>query len=218
MIVNSGTITVNCTQTSEGGEGMESKGAFTVNGGSININSYDDCINGGTSVTINGGTIFVAARGQDAIDSNGSLTINGGLTIANGVRGDGESFDGQSGRYPVNGGIIVGTCGNLMETPNGPQRSVIYSRAQAGSDICIRNDANENILLFRVPVISGATSGQTVIVVFSDPRLVNGSYTLLSGGSIEGGANFNGYITGGSYSGGSSKSFSITSSVYTHVQ
>jgi hypothetical protein len=218
MTVNSGTVVINCTQTSEGGEGMESKGALTVNGGNISIYSYDDCINGGTSVTINGGNIFVAARGQDAIDSNGSLVINGGLTIANGVRGDGESFDGQTGRYPINGGVIVGTCGNLMEVPTGPQRAVIYSRATAGGDICIKNAAGETILLFRVPVISGASSGASVIVIFSDPRLVSGNYTLLYNGKIEGGANYNGYITGGAYSGGASKSFAIGSAAYTHVQ
>ncbi|MDR1723141.1 MAG: carbohydrate-binding domain-containing protein [Tannerella sp.] len=218
VTVNSGTITVICSQKQEGGEGMESKGAFTINGGAIDISSYDDCINGGKSVTINGGTTFVAARGQDAIDSNGSLTINGGLTIANGVRGDGESFDGQTGKYPVNGGIIVGTCSNMMEAPAGPQRSVIYSRASAGSDICIKNSSGENILLFRVPVISGASNGTTLIVVFSDPRLVAGTYTLLSGGKIDGGVNFNGYFTGGTYSGGSTKSFTIGSSAYTVVQ
>ncbi|MDR0698531.1 MAG: carbohydrate-binding domain-containing protein [Tannerella sp.] len=218
MTVNSGTVVINCTQTSEGGEGLESKGALTVNGGNISINSYDDCINGGTSVTINGGNIFVAARGQDAIDSNGSLVINGGLTIANGVRGDGEALDGQTGRYPINGGVIVGTCGNLMEVPAGPQRAVIYSRATAGSDICIKNAAGETILLFRVPVISGASSGTSVIVVFSDPRLVSGTYTLFYNGKIEGGANYNGYITGGAYSGGASKSFTIGNATYTQVQ
>jgi len=218
LTVNSGTITVICSQKQEGGEGMESKGSLTINGGAINISSYDDCINGGKAVTINGGTIFVAARGQDAIDSNGSMTINGGLTVANGVRGDGEAFDGQTGKYPINGGIIVGTCSNLMETPSGPQRSVIYARAVAGSDICIKNASGDNILLFRVPVISGASNGTSLVVVFSDPRLVAGTYTLLSNGKIEGGANFNGYITGGTYSGGSTKSFTIGSSAYTTVQ
>jgi hypothetical protein len=218
MVVHSGVITVQCTQQSAGGEGMESKGAFTIHGGAIHIQSYDDCINGGTSVTINGGTIFVAARGQDAIDSNGTLTINGGLTVANGVRGDGEAFDGQTGRYPVNGGIFVGTSGGLMETPAGPQRAVIYSRASAGGGICIRNSSGEDLLLFHVPVISGATEGANLIVVFSDPRLVSGNYTLLYGGKMEGGVSFNGYVSGGRYAGGSSKTFSIGSSAYTHVQ
>ena len=218
LIIHSGTIVVNGTQQSAGGEGMESKGAFIINGGVINIYSYDDCINGGTSVTINGGTVFVAARGQDAIDSNGSLTINGGLTIANGVRGDGEAFDGQPGRYTINGGIIVGTSGSLMETPAGPQPAVIYSRATAGSDIGIRNVTGDDILLFRVPVISGASIGTSLIVTFSDPRLTAGTYTLSYNGKIEGGTSFNGYITGGSYSGGSSKSFVIGNSAYAHVQ
>jgi hypothetical protein len=218
IVVHSGTVVVNCTQQTAGGEGMESQGAFTIHGGAISIRSYDDCINGGTSVTINGGTLFVAARGQDAIDSNGSLTFNGGLTIANGVRGDGEAFDGQTGRYPVNGGILVGTSGSLMETPAGPQRALIYSRAVAGSDICVKNSAGEDMLLFRVPVISGASNGTNVIVVFSDPRLTAGTYTLLYNGKIEGGAVFNGYVTGGSYAGGSSKTFTIGSAAYTHVQ
>jgi hypothetical protein len=218
IIVYSGAVTVNCTQQTAGGEGMESKGAFTVHGGAISIRSYDDCINGGTSVAINGGTVFVAARSQDAIDSNGTLTFNGGLTVANGVRGDGEAFDGQTGRYTINGGILAGTSGSLMETPAGPQRALIYSRAAAGGDICVQKATGENILLFRVPVISGADSGTNVIVVFSDPRLMAGTYTLLYDGAIEGGVSFNGYVTGGSYSGGSSKAFSVGSSAYTHVQ
>jgi hypothetical protein len=58
-------------------------------------------------------------------------------------------------------------------------------------------------------VIAGATTGTTVTVTFSDPRLVAGAYTLLSGGSISGGATVNGYNTGGAYSGGASKSFTL---------
>jgi hypothetical protein len=96
MTVNSGTVFVNCTQKSEGGEGLESKKTLTVNGGIIDVRTYDDCINAGTA-----------------------------------------------------------------------------------------------------------------IVTFSDPRLVSGTYTLLSGGSISGGAAANGYNTGGTYSGGTSKAFTL---------
>jgi hypothetical protein len=95
---------------------------------------------------------------------------------------------------------------------------VIYSRAVAGGDICIKNATDEVILLFRVPVISGATSGASLIVVFSDPRLVSGNYSLLYDGRIEGGVSFNGYVSGGSYTGGSSTSFTISNAAYTHVQ
>ncbi|MDR3217808.1 MAG: carbohydrate-binding domain-containing protein [Dysgonamonadaceae bacterium] len=208
MVINSGSVYINCTQKTEGGEGLESKSTLTINGGNIDIHTYDDCINAATAIVINGGNIFCAASGQDAIDSNGPLTVNGGLTIANGVRGDGESFDAER-NFQVNGGIIVGTQGgNAMTTPSGQQRSVRIQGA-AGSAISIKNAAGETLLLFNIPVIAGATTGTTVTVTFSDPRLVSGSYTLLSGGSISGGTTMNGYNSGGTYSGGTSKGFSL---------
>jgi hypothetical protein len=208
LTIHSGTITINCTQNNEGGEGLESKSTLTVNGGNINIHTYDDCINAGTAIIINGGNLFCAASGQDAIDSNGPLTINGGLTIANGIRGDGEAFDAER-NFQVNGGIIVGTHGGMsMTTPSGAQRSVRI-QAAAGSAIGIRNATGETLLLFNIPVIVGATTGTAVTVTFSDPRLVNGTYTLLSGGSISGGATVNGYNTGGAYTGGTSQTFHL---------
>jgi hypothetical protein len=208
MTLHSGTLVINCTQKAEGGEGLESKQTLTVNGGNINIHTYDDCINAATALVINGGNLFCAASGQDAIDSNGPLTVNGGLTIANGVRGDGEAFDAER-NFQVNGGIIVGTHGGMsMTSPAGSQRSVRI-QAAAGSALGIKNAAGDALLLFNIPVISGATAGVTVVVVFSDPRLVAGSYTLLTGGSISGGTSVNGYNTGGTYAGGTSKAFTL---------
>jgi hypothetical protein len=206
MTVNSGTIVINCTQKTDGGEGLESKSTLTVNGGNINIHTYDDCINA-AGIVINNGNIFCAASGNDAIDSNASLTVNGGLTIANGVRGDGEAFDAAK-NVQVNGGVIVGTSGNTMSGFSGTQRSCKLQGA-TGSSIGIRNQAGEYLLLFTIPVIAGATTGSTVIVIFSDPRLVGGSYTLLTGGSISGGVTVNGYNTGGTYTDGSSKGFNL---------
>ena len=209
MTINSGTIYVNCTQKTEGGEGLESKGIMTINGGNIDIRTYDDCLNAETEIIINGGNIFCAASGQDAIDSNGPLTINGGFTIANGIRGDGEAFDAER-YFRVNGGIIVGTHGGNMSmtTPSGTQRSVRI-QATAGSAIGIKSASDEILLLFNIPVIAGATTGTSVVVTFSDPRLVSGTYTLLSGGTINGGTTVNGYNTGGTYTGGTSKSFTL---------
>ena len=209
MLINSGTIYINCTQKTEGGEGLESKSTLTINGGNIDIRTYDDCINAETAIVINGGNIFCAASGQDAIDSNGPLTINGGLTIANGIRGDGEAFDAER-NFQVNGGIIVGTHGGNMgmTTPAGSQRTVRIQSA-AGTAIGIKNAAGETLLLFNIPIIAGATTGTSVIVTFSDTRLVSGPYSLLSGGSINGGTTVNGYNTGGTYSGGTSQGFTL---------
>jgi hypothetical protein len=186
---------------------LESKKTLTVNGGNLDIRTYDDGINA-KDIVINNGNIFCTASGQDAIDSNGTFTINGGLTIANGVRGDGEAFDSER-VVQVNGGIIVGTHGgNTMTSVSGSQRSARIQCA-AGGAIGIQNAKGETLLLFNVPVIAGATAGTNVTVTFSDPRLVSGSYTLLSGGSINGGTTVNGYNSGGTYSGGTSKSFTL---------
>jgi hypothetical protein len=193
-------------QKTAGGEGLESKSTLTINGGNIDIHTYDDCINA-VNIIINNGNIFCAASGNDAIDSNGTLTVNGGLTIANGVRGDGEAFDSDR-NVQVNGGIIVGTSGNTMSGFSGTQRNY-KMQAAAGSSVGIKNQAGDYLLLFTVPVIAGASAGTNVVIIFSDPRLVSGTYTLLSGGSITGGVTVNGYNTGGTYTGGTTKSFAI---------
>jgi hypothetical protein len=216
MTINSGIIRINCTQTADGGEGLESKGALTINGGDIEVRSYDDPINGGTAVTINGGNVFAAARGNDAIDSNGTLAINGGLVIANGIKGDGEGLDSDN-FYTLSGGVVLATSGSIMCVPAGPQKAIKYSAAKAGQPICVKNSANEVIVMYNVPIIQGASSGQTLILIFTDPRLVQGTYTLQYGGTISGGTNYNGYVTGGTYSGGSTKNFTIGTAAYTTV-
>jgi hypothetical protein len=206
MTINSGTIFINCTQKADGGEGLESKGTLTVNGGNIDIHTYDDCINA-VGIVINNGNIFCAASGNDAIDSNSTLTVNGGLTIANGVRGDGEAFDSER-NVQITGGVIVGTSGNAMSGLAGTQRSYKL-QAAAGSAIAIKKQEGDYLLLFNIPVITGTAAGTNVTVVFSDPRLVSGSYILLTGGSISGGTTVNGYNSGGTYTGGTSKSFTL---------
>jgi hypothetical protein len=206
MTVNSGTIAINCTQKTNGGEGIESKSSLTINGGNIDIHTYDDCINA-VGIVINNGNIFCAASGNDAIDSNSTLTVNGGLIIANGVRGDGEAFDAER-TIQINGGVVVGTSGSTMTSLSGTQRSYRL-QAASGSSIGIKNQAGDYLLLFNVPIIAGATAGTNVVVIFSDPRLVSGSYTIQTGGSIVGGSTINGYNTGGTYTGGTAKTVTI---------
>lgn len=233
LTVNSGTITINGTQNAGGGEGLECKAVLTINAGNITINTYDDCING-VGIVFNGGYVHISARGDDAIDSNSALTFNGGFIISNGVKGDGEAFDGESGSYAINGGTLIGTCGSIMENPGGPQKAVVFgassggpggmpggtstSPVKAGQAINITDNAGNSLLMYNVPIIANASSGDGVVLVFSNNSLVQGSYTLHYGGTITGGTNINGYVTGGTYSGGSTKTFSITSANYTTVQ
>jgi hypothetical protein len=205
LIVHSGTIVVN--STNDGGEGFESEALMTINGGNINIHTYDDCLNGGTGIVINGGNIYCEATGNDAIDSNSNMTVNGGLIIANSLVGEGEAFDSER-TFTINGGILVGAnTGQVMtRSITGTQKSVRVSTS-TGSAIGIKNSKGEYLLLYNIP--SGSRAGTSVSLTFSDPRLVSGAYTFQSGGSITGGVTVNGYNTGGSYSGGASKDFSL---------
>jgi hypothetical protein len=221
LTINSGTITVNCTQTGEGGEGIESKTTLTILGGNLNVHSNDDAINAASNITIAGGSTYCSSSGNDAIDSNGTLTITGGFTVANGARSPEEGFDCDNNTFSVKGGILVGT-GGATSNPTASactQRSVKYT-GTPGSAICLKNSSGEIILLYQMPSFSGSgqgggQGGNNMVVLFSDPRLLNGSYTLQYGGSITGGVTVNGYNTGGDYSGGSQRNVTINSMLTT---
>ena len=75
---------INIYTENDGGEGLESKDTVYIKGGYIIIDVYDDAINGKSHVQFDGGTLYANARGNDAIDSNGTITINGGLLVAAG--------------------------------------------------------------------------------------------------------------------------------------
>lgn len=226
LTVNSGIITVNCTQTQEGSEGMESKATLTINGGDISITTYDDCINAANHIQINGGKTFCKSNGNDGIDSNGTITITGGLTIAQGIGNPECGFDCDNNTFRLDGGVVVGTGGSTS-TPStaSTDYSLKYTGATSGAAICIKKSSGDVVLMYQLPTLTtngggggpggpgGGGNGMTLL--FSDPNLAPGTYTLQSGGTITGGTNFNGYTTGGTYTGGTTTSFTISSKVTT---
>ena len=220
LTVNSGKITINCTN--DGGEGLESKATLNINNGDIEIHTYDDCINAATHIGINGGNTYCISSGNDGIDSNGTMTISGGFTIANGTRSPEEGFDCDNNRFAITGGIIVGTGGATSNPTVSActQRSIKYT-GTAGNAICIKKSTDEVVLLYKMPTYTSSGGGQgggnssSMVVLFTHPDLTTGSYILQYGGTISGGTNVNGYNTGGTYSGGSSKSFTISSMLTT---
>lgn len=222
LTINSGTITVHCVQSNEGGEGIESKNTLTINGGLIEVTSvYDDCINASSNITINGGTIYCSSGNNDGVDSNGTLFINGGLTIACGSRVPEEGFDCDNNTFKITGGIILGTGGGTSSPTSSvcTQRSAKYT-GTAGNAICVK-DANSNIILtYQMPSFTGGGSGpgggSSMVLLFSCPDLVQGQYTLHYGGSISGAEYFHGYYESATYTGGSSISFNA-SSMYTVI-
>lgn len=215
LTVNSGIITINCTQTTDGGEGLESKASLYIKGGQITATTYDDCINAATHIEVTGGTHSLTASGNDGMDSNGTLTISGGFIISKGAGGPEEGFDCDNNTFKVLGGIMVGTGGNTSNpTVNVSTQNSLKLSINPNQNICIKNAANQVVLMFVLPALpaSGGPAGNNkLVMLFSDPAFLNGAYTIQYGGTITGGTNTAGYITGGTYAGGSSSSFTASS-------
>lgn len=216
------------TTSTEGGEGLESKGQVTINGGILEITTYDDGINAATNITINGGTIYCYASNNDGIDSNGTLTVNGGVIVSSGANAPEEGFDCDQNTFAISGGIMVGT-GGATSTPTASastQRSVIYKGAGTANVILQVKSGSGDNLVYRIPRTysggggggpGGGSSSTPMTLVFSNPSLASGTtYSIISGATVSGGTEFHGLITGATVTGGTTlKTFNPTSMVTT---
>lgn len=228
-----GSVTVNggtfrATTKNDGGEGLESKNILTVNGGDIEITSYDDCMNAASNVTINGGRIYCYSTGNDAIDSNGNLAINGGTIIASGTTAPEEGFDCDQNNFAVRGGVMVGT-GGASSSPTAAsctQRSVIYKAAGSSGVVVQVKTSTTNLLVYRLPrTYSGGGGGggpggggASMTMLFSLPALTNTTYYLVTNAVVTGGTEFHGLYTGATVTGGTTSKTFTASSMVTTVQ
>lgn len=189
VVIENGNLTV--STTSDGGEGIESKSALTVNGGTIDAQTYDDALQASSRLTINGGKIYAYASGNDGIDCNGPMTINGGLVFSTGTNQPEEGFDCDQYTFAINGGTLVG-IGGASSTPSGSssQCSALLSGTSVGSGTryTLTNSSGTPLVSFVAPrQLNSAT------LLLSSPSLTQGStYTLYSGGSVSGGTAFHG--------------------------
>lgn len=224
LTINSGTITVHCTQTqNEGGECIESKAILTINGGNIEaVSAKDDAVNAANNITLNGGTLYAHSDGNDGVDSNGTLFVNGGFHISNGHTQPEEGFDCDNNQFKVTGSTMIGTGG----ATSNPTSSVctqpsLKINTQAGYAIQILNANGDVIVTFQCPQFSGGGGGwgggSSMVMLFSDPQLSTGNtYTVKYGGSISGGTEFHGYYTGNvTYSGGNQTTVNVNSMLTT---
>lgn len=224
LTINSGNITVNCTQNNEGGECIESKATLTINGGNIETYSKtDDPINAAQNLTINGGTIYSHSDNNDGIDSNGNLSLNGGFAIANGARQPEEGFDCDWNQFMITGGTHIGTGGATSNpTTNVCTQPTLKINTQPGYAIQVLKSDGTVICTYQCPTFTGGGGGgpgwgNNMVMLFTDPQLQTGqSYTVKYNGTISGGTNWNGYYTGNvTYTGGQSTTVNVNSMVTT---
>lgn len=104
------------TQTSGmGGEGIECNKEFYFQGGNLVCECYDDGINVGENLVIDGGTLYCSSIDNDGIDSNGSITINGGVVAAINHKKPNESFDTEKRNFRIYDGIVFGIGSSMVK-------------------------------------------------------------------------------------------------------
>lgn len=97
------TTTTTTTSTEESKKGLKAGQNILINGGTINISSYEDSLHSTTDIAINGG-ILTLQSGDDALHADNNLLINKGeITIKNSY----ESLEGTN--ITINGGKINAT-------------------------------------------------------------------------------------------------------------
>jgi len=223
LTINSGNITVNCTQTqNEGGECIESKATLTINGGNIEAYSIkDDAVNAAQNLIINGGLYYAHSDANDGTDSNGNMAINGGFNISNGSRAPEEGFDCDWNQFKITGSTSIGTGGGTSDpTQNVCTQPSLKINTQHGYAIQILKSDGTVICTYQCPTFTGGGGwgGNGMIMLFTDPQLQTGnSYTVKYGGTISGGTEWHGYYTGNvTYTGGQSTNVNVNS-MYTTV-
>ena len=208
---------INIYTENDGGEGLESKNTVYIVDGHIIIDTYDDAINGKSHIQIDGGTLYANSRGNDAIDSNGTITINGGLIVAAGQQAPEGSFDCDNNTFKITGGTVVGIGGHLSNPTASActQRSLVYSGITNGTALQIVDSNGNALLTYQVPTYSGGPGGggpggpggggpgggEGLTLLFTSADLQEGNITVKQGGTISGGEEFYGYYTGANYSG-----------------
>ncbi len=214
VTIENGAFTL--ASSAEGGEGIESKTVLTVNGGTFDIQTYDDGLQAKQKLVINGGNIFINASNNDGIDSNGTLTVAGGLIVSCGDKQPEEGFDCDQNTFTITGGTLVGV-GGATSNPTASvttQCAVVYSAGSSQNTtytVC-NTSTGEHIFSFVCP----RTYSQ-MTMLFSTPKLQKSmGYTIYVGGVVTGGETFHGLTVGSDFSNGTSKkTFTISNMVTT---
>lgn len=196
-------------------EGLEAS-VLTINGGNISLASTDDGLNAaggsdssgwgrndmfasdGSSIVINGGTLYVNAQG-DGIDSNGDLTVNGGVIVVSGPTNSGNGALDGNGTIAINGGTVIAAGASGMAETFGASSAqvsfLVNLNGTAGSEIKVQ-DQNGYILL------SGVVEKNFQCVVISCPELQVGETYTVSAGSANASVTVNSVSSSGSGMGG----------------
>lgn len=154
VTVNGGSISVSVT--GNGGEGIESKAEMYVNGGVLEVYSYDDGLNSSGDMRLAGGDLTIVSAGNDAIDANGNMYISGGVIRAFGSSSPEGGIDANEEEgYTVvfTGGTLIAAGGsNSVPSTDESTQPYVSGKAtlSAGAAVTL-SSGTETLASFTVP-------------------------------------------------------------------
>ena len=185
IYISGGRTTVKSSGT-DTSEGIEAKYNIVIDEGLVEVASYDDAINSGGNLIINGGRVYAAAVMNDALDANSNLVISGGTVVAlgGGMPECGiDAAEEEGYEVFITGGTVVATGGMATRTSKqSTQGSVICSVEKIDSaTVYSLEDEEKALLLFKSP-----RSYNSGTLFFSSPSLRAGeSYTVCKNNKSE---------------------------------
>lgn len=147
------------------------------------INRIDKETAAAHAITINGGNIYINAKG-DGIDSNGSLTINGGRIVIDGPVSNGNGSLDSEGAFILSGGEVVTTSSmGMMQLPQAKSTNTLRvtfdktQNAQTKLSVKSNEDGEE--------IVSVTPENQYQLFVFISDKLVTGKeYSIYTGDTL----------------------------------
>ncbi len=205
---------INIAQSYEGLEALD----IDLEGGTVYISASDDGVNaaggrdnssmggrpgqnsfGGSmgSLSISGGYYFVDANG-DGLDSNGTIDMSGGTVLVNGPEDNGNGALDYDSSFLISGGVLItaGSSGMAQVTSSeSAQNTVVYYLPSAESGTAVRLEKADGTEIY-----SFTPSKKYSCILISSPEIVQGDYTIKSGGIIVNAHSIkDGVSTGGNY-------------------
>ena len=187
----------------EGSEGIEAKYNLVIDGGLVEVASFDDAINSGGNLIINGGEIFAAAVHNDALDSNSNLVVSGGTVVAlgGGMPECGmDSADEEGFGVYVSGGTILAMGGMTSPCAKGSTQPSIICGVEGIDSAMVYSLAGKDGVVMQATSLRNYRGMGTLL--FSSPMLKAGeSYTLSQRKAETPAAGFHGLTSGPAKSG-----------------
>ena len=204
LIIRGGAIDVRVFGKGQRSEGVESKRNMFIGGNAaINIFAFDDALNAGGDIIIDGGRLYAYSVANDGIDGNACISLRGGIVVANGGNApeQGVDVDGDA-RFDVTGGVLVSVGGTMGPAPTLPRAQAteqpvaacVGSELERGKYAALCSADGAVLYAYRLPrsLVGGA-------VTFSSPQMsVGQSYSFVLCDSVSGAKNLgNGLFEGG---------------------